>query len=137
MVFQEILLMDIISIEMSKMRAPVSEISKAPHVFEIRLQNITYFVGEDPTFGGREGDFLVSPESGTGLEQAWYWEHSIRQALMPVTPTSSITSEGKYLQGEYGTVTTTLVRLTPHCHRLSSSLSFDLKLMHFSFKNLS
>lgn len=129
--------MDIISIEMSKMRAPVSEISKAPHVFEIRLQNITYFVGEDPTFGGREGDFLVSPESGTGLEQARYWEHSIRQALMPVTPTSSITSEGKYLQGEYGTVTTTLVRLTPNCHQLSSSLSFDLKLMHFSFKNLS
>ncbi|XP_034323160.1 serine/threonine-protein kinase D3 isoform X3 [Magallana gigas] len=93
--YKEILLMDIISIEMSKMRAPVSEISKAPHVFEIRLQNITYFVGEDPTFGGREGDFLVSPESGTGLEQARYWEHSIRQALMPVTPTSSITSEGQ------------------------------------------
>lgn len=93
--YKEILLMDIISIEMSKMRPPVSEISKAPHVFEIRLQNITYFVGEDPTFGGREGDFLVSPESGTGLEQARYWEHSIRQALMPVTPTSSITSEGQ------------------------------------------
>lgn len=88
--------MDIISIEMAKMRS-MSEVSKAPHVFEIRLQNITYFVGEDPTFGGRDGDFLVSPESGTGLEQARYWEHAIRQALMPVTPTSSITSEGNFL----------------------------------------
>ncbi|XP_062588155.1 serine/threonine-protein kinase D3-like isoform X1 [Saccostrea cucullata] len=92
--YKEILLMDIISIEMAKVR-PISEISKAPHVFEIRLQNITYFVGEDPTFGGREGDFVVSTESGTGLEQARYWEHAIRQALMPVTPTTSVVSEGQ------------------------------------------
>ena len=88
--------MDIICIEMAKVRQ-IPEVSKAPHVFEIRLQNITYFVGEDPTFGGRDGDFLVSPESGTGLEQARYWEHSIRQALMPVTPTTSVVSEGKLL----------------------------------------
>ncbi|XP_056021622.1 serine/threonine-protein kinase D1-like isoform X2 [Ostrea edulis] len=92
--YKEILLMDIICIEMAKVRQ-ISEVSKAPHVFEIRLQNITYFVGEDPTFGGRDGDFLVSSESGTGLEQARYWEHSIRQALMPVTPTTSVVSEGQ------------------------------------------
>jgi hypothetical protein len=31
---------------------------------------------------------VASPESGVGLEQARYWEHAIRQALMPVTPTN-------------------------------------------------
>ncbi|KAK3092459.1 hypothetical protein FSP39_003050 [Pinctada imbricata] len=91
--YKEIQLLDIISIEMAKVKPPPDQ-SKAPHVFEIRLQNVTYFVGEDPTFGGGEGSFVVSTESGSGLEQAKYWEHAIRQALMPVTPTTSV-SDGK------------------------------------------
>lgn len=76
------------AIEMAKVQ-PTDNVTKAPFVFEIRLQSSTYFVGEDPTFGGRQGNFVVSPESGSGLEQARYWEHAIRQALMPVTPTTS------------------------------------------------
>lgn len=56
----------------------------------MRVNSTVYFIGEDPTFGGREGDIVASPESGVGLEQAKYWEHAIRQALMPVTPTSSV-----------------------------------------------
>jgi len=72
--------------------------SKAPYVFEIRVQSTTYFVGEDPTFGGREGNIVVSSESGSGLEQARYWEHAIRQALMPVTPTSSVAG-GLFIHG--------------------------------------
>lgn len=59
-------------------------------MFEMRVNSTVYFVGEDPTYGGRDGDIVVSPESGVGLEQARYWEHAIRQALMPVTPTSSV-----------------------------------------------
>ena len=79
----------IVNIEPAKIR-PNSDPNKAPHVFEMRVNSTVYFVGEDPTFGGREGNIVVSPESGVGLEQARYWEHAIRQALMPVTPTSSV-----------------------------------------------
>lgn len=63
-----------------------------PHVFEIRLSNMVYFVGEDSTYGKDNGDNVVSsPESGVGLEQAHHWEQAIRQALMPVT--SNVTED--------------------------------------------
>ena len=59
--------------------------SKYPHVFEITTRDNLYFVGEDPTNGGMK-EAPVSPvQSGIGKEQAIYWEHAIRQALMPVT----------------------------------------------------
>ena len=83
-------LADIVTIEQAKVKPAPEESAKAPYVFEIRLQTSSYFVGEDPTFGGRDGNIVVSSESGIGLEQARYWEHAIRQALMPVTPTSSV-----------------------------------------------
>ena len=41
------------------------------------------YVGEDS--GG-----MASAESGIGLDIAKSWEHAIRQALMPVTPKSSM-----------------------------------------------
>lgn len=63
---------------------PSAEFARAPHVFEIRIPNMIYYVGED------QGSVVVSTESGKGLEQAQHWEHAIRQALMPVTPTTSI-----------------------------------------------
>ena len=69
---------------------PSAEFPRAPHVFEMRLQNQIYYVGEDPFYGSEEGSLVVSSESGKGLEQARHWETAIRQALMPVTPTSSI-----------------------------------------------
>ncbi|XP_021352183.1 serine/threonine-protein kinase D3-like isoform X4 [Mizuhopecten yessoensis] len=90
--YKEIALADILCIEQTKVKQLV-DMSKAPNVFEIRLQSATYFVGEDPTFNGREGNIVVSSESGSGLEQARYWEHAIRQALMPVTPTTSVVGE--------------------------------------------
>lgn len=62
---------------------------RPPHVFEVVVNSVTYFVGEDPTYG-QESNIVVSPESGVGLEQARHWEAAIRQALMPVTPQSSI-----------------------------------------------
>ena len=69
---------------------PSAEFPRAPHVFEIRVPNMIYYVGEDPFYGSEEGSLVVSSESGKGLEQARHWENAIRQALMPVTPTSSI-----------------------------------------------
>ena len=65
---------------------PSSEFARAPHVFEIRVPNLIYYIGEDQG----SVSVVVSTESGKGLEQAQHWEHAIRQALMPVTPTTSI-----------------------------------------------
>ena len=44
---------------------------------------LALYVGEDS--GG-----VASEESGVGLDIANTWEHAIRQALMPVTPKSSV-----------------------------------------------
>lgn len=87
--YKEILLSSIIGIESFKMN-PSAEFPRAPHVFEMRQQNLIFYVGEDPFYGAQEGSLVVSNESGKGLEQAQHWEHAIRQALMPVTPTSSV-----------------------------------------------
>ncbi|CAL1529671.1 unnamed protein product [Lymnaea stagnalis] len=65
------------------------DFSRFPHVFEFSTDSTIYFIGEDPTYG-QESNIVVSPESGVGLEQAKHWEHAIRQALMPVTPQSSV-----------------------------------------------
>ncbi|KAL8618364.1 hypothetical protein ACOMHN_047436 [Nucella lapillus] len=65
--------------------------SQPPHVFEIHTTtgHLTYYVGEDLTFGHQGSNIVTSAESGSGLEQARHWEHAIRQALMPVTPQAS------------------------------------------------
>ena len=67
-------------------------IYRNPHVFEIRVGETIYYVGEDPTTEGEnsEGGCLTSTECGIGLEQALSWEAAIRQALMPVTPQPSV-----------------------------------------------
>ena len=67
--------------------------SRRPHVFEIRTTSTVFFVGEDPT--REDEEVVVSHESGIGREQAQHWEHSIRQALMPVTPQPSSEAEPK------------------------------------------
>ncbi|XP_035824058.1 serine/threonine-protein kinase D3 [Aplysia californica] len=85
--YKEIQLNSIINVEPAKPTRG-HDYSRAPHVFEIVNDSLTYFVGEDPTYG-QESNIVVSPESGIGLEQARHWEHAIRQALMPVTPQSS------------------------------------------------
>ncbi|XP_052766795.1 serine/threonine-protein kinase D1-like isoform X2 [Mya arenaria] len=92
--YKEIPLNSILGIETFKMD-PSAEFPRAPHVFEIRVPNVIYYVGEDPFYGSEEGSMVVSTESGKGLEQARHWEHAIRQALMPVTPTSSINQDGQ------------------------------------------
>ena len=91
---QEILLSDIIHLEIAKDPQAVDS-SKNPHVFEIKLAPITYYVGEDLSCGGKEVSLVSSVESGIGLEQAQHWENAIRQALMPVTPQASFESAQK------------------------------------------
>lgn len=108
--YKEIALNSIIGIETFKMD-PSAEFLRAPHVFEIRLQNMIYYVGEDPFYGSEEGSLVVSNESGKGLEQARHWEHAIRQALMPVTPTSSV-NQGT--QPKYGEDTNAGAPEEPH-----------------------
>ncbi|XP_067680184.1 serine/threonine-protein kinase D3-like isoform X2 [Haliotis asinina] len=88
--FKEIQLNSIEGVEPAKSKH--IDPSRPPHVFEIRTSNVIYCIGEDPTFGHQENNIVSSTESGIGLEQAKHWEQALRQALMPVTPTSSVMS---------------------------------------------
>ncbi|XP_067942274.1 serine/threonine-protein kinase D3-like [Watersipora subatra] len=57
---------------------------RGPPVFAISLTSgLELYIGEDS--GG-----MASEESGIGMDIANTWEHAIRQALMPVTPKSSV-----------------------------------------------
>ena len=59
------------------------------HCFEIITSTMVYYVGEN------HGGHYHSPTlaaSGVGTEVAQGWEKAIRQALMPVTPQSSVAS---------------------------------------------
>ncbi|XP_055879880.1 serine/threonine-protein kinase D1-like isoform X5 [Biomphalaria glabrata] len=85
--FKKIDLSSITSVDSAKNKA--QDFSRCPHVFEMSTGSIVYYVGEDPNCG-QESNLVVNPESGIGLEQAKHWESAIRQALMPVTPQSSI-----------------------------------------------
>ncbi|XP_052276453.1 serine/threonine-protein kinase D1-like isoform X2 [Dreissena polymorpha] len=109
--YKEIALNNILGIDAFKMD-PSAEFPRAPHIFEIRVSNVIYYVGEDPFYGSEEGSLVVSTESGKGLEQARHWEHAIRQALMPVTPTSSI-NQGTQ-PPKYGQTNHTGVMEEPH-----------------------
>ncbi|XP_043932070.1 serine/threonine-protein kinase D3 [Protopterus annectens] len=66
-----------------------------PHCFEIITDTMVYYVGEN-NGGNCPNPVLIA--SGVGLEVAQSWEKAIRQALMPVTPQTSIcatTGQGK------------------------------------------
>ena len=78
---------DIQSIKLAENPTAV-DATRNPHVFEIKSTFI-YYIGEDPTCGGKEEAVVNSAESGIGLEQALCWESALRQALMPVTPQTS------------------------------------------------
>lgn len=60
-----------------------------PHCFEVITANVVYYVGEDD--GGQNLDPLL-PASGVGRDVGLSWERAIRQAMMPVTPKTSIVS---------------------------------------------
>ncbi|XP_041352348.1 serine/threonine-protein kinase D3-like isoform X2 [Gigantopelta aegis] len=92
--FKEIPLNSITSVEPAKLK-PAPELSRAPHVFEIKMLTLIYCIGENPSYGQQQTNIVSSPESGIGLEQAKHWEQALRQALMPLTPTSSVTEDEK------------------------------------------
>ncbi|XP_064622260.1 serine/threonine-protein kinase D3-like isoform X4 [Lineus longissimus] len=86
--YKEINLADVASVETARDPHSVDPV-RNPFVFEIHTMTTHFYVGEDPS-GGSGEPIVMSPESGAGLEQAKYWEQAIRQAMMPVTPTPSI-----------------------------------------------
>lgn len=59
------------------------------HCFELKTANVDYYVGEDPSYGQNCGQ-VSPPESGIGAHIARSWETTIRQALMPVTVSTSM-----------------------------------------------
>lgn len=62
------------------------------HCFEIRTANVDYFVGQDPLYNLKDSEPMLSlppPDSGVGAYLAKSWETAIRQALMPVTNSTS------------------------------------------------
>lgn len=62
------------------------------HCFEIRTANVDYFVGQDPLYNLKENEALLTlppPDSGVGAYLAKSWETAIRQAILPVTNSTS------------------------------------------------
>jgi protein kinase D len=71
------------------------------HCFEIRTANVDYFVGQDPLHNLKENEALLTlppSDSGVGAYLAKSWETAIRQALLPVT--NSTTSKDQLSEPE-------------------------------------
>lgn len=89
--YKEIPLSEILSVDIAS-QPYARESGKVMHCFEMKTANVSYYVGEDPNFGLKSDSpkILPPPESGIGVHLAKSWERSIRQALMPVTPQSTV-----------------------------------------------
>lgn len=80
--YKEIPLAEILDVSSAKI-----VIGDVKHCFEIRTEQVEYFVGEDTNYSSCEGAHIGKS-----------WENAIRQALMPVAPNSTSVqteSEGK------------------------------------------
>ncbi|KPJ17062.1 Serine/threonine-protein kinase D3 [Papilio machaon] len=84
--YKEIPLNEILAVDTA--RQPHSDVM---HCFELRTANVDYMVGVDPAWAGAAGA-VPPPPSGVGAYLARSWETAVRQALMPVTHRSGITS---------------------------------------------
>uniref|UniRef100_A0A8D3CSQ9 Serine/threonine-protein kinase n=1 Tax=Scophthalmus maximus TaxID=52904 RepID=A0A8D3CSQ9_SCOMX len=62
-----------------------------PHCFQVTTASMVYYVGEDTGGGPHHNPVLAA--SGVGRDVGQSWEKAIRQALMPVTPQSSVGTE--------------------------------------------
>ncbi|XP_028997691.1 serine/threonine-protein kinase D3-like isoform X1 [Betta splendens] len=84
--YKEVPLSEILQVE------PAQDFSSLPqgsnrHCFEVITTNIVYYVGED------DGSLCHNPvlaASGVGRDVGQSWEKAIRQAMMPVTPKTSV-----------------------------------------------
>lgn len=81
---KEIQLADIQSIEMN-----INPCLNGNYCFELRTNNVVYYIGQDPLVGVKEEHAvrLPPPESGIGSDIAKGWETSIKQAFMHVSNT--------------------------------------------------
>uniref|UniRef100_A0A8C4ZSV5 Serine/threonine-protein kinase n=1 Tax=Gadus morhua TaxID=8049 RepID=A0A8C4ZSV5_GADMO len=87
--YKEIPLSEILQVEPCRDYSQLAQGSNV-HCFEIITSTMVYYVGEN------HGGHYHSPTlaaSGVGPEVAQGWEKAIRQALMPVTPQSSVANE--------------------------------------------
>lgn len=82
---QEIPLSEILQVEPAQDFSHLPQASH-PHCFEVITAIMVYYVGED--HGSLHNPVLVA--SGIGGDVGHSWERSIRQAMMPVTPKTSI-----------------------------------------------
>ena len=84
---QEIQLSDIVKLD--QVPLPEDSVVKSRHVFELSTIDTVFFCGEDCE------QSVCSDEKGLGRQLAQWMEAAIRQALLPVTPTSSASRNGK------------------------------------------
>lgn len=85
-VLQEIPLSEILQVELAQdfcNQQPGSN----PHCFEVITASMVYYVGEDN--GGLHHNPVLAA-SGVGRDVGQSWEKAVRQAMMPVTPKSSV-----------------------------------------------
>lgn len=73
---------------------PAQDFSSLPqgsnrHCFEVITANMVYYVGEDN--GGLYHNPILAA-SGVGRDVGQSWEKAIRQAMMPVTPKTSVST---------------------------------------------
>ncbi|TNM94452.1 hypothetical protein fugu_017211 [Takifugu bimaculatus] len=83
--YKEIPLSEILQVEQAQDFSHLPQGSH-PHCFEVITAIMVYYVGED--HGSLHNPVLVA--SGIGRDVGHSWERSIRQAMMPVTPKTSI-----------------------------------------------
>ncbi|XP_065211557.1 serine/threonine-protein kinase D1 isoform X2 [Planococcus citri] len=90
--YREIPLSEILSVDSAK----TQYIPGVMHCFEIKTVSLHYFVGEDPLYGGLNGNNPAFPptESGIGSHLAKSWETVLKHALMPV-PSNMKTTESE------------------------------------------
>uniref|UniRef100_A0A7N6AB68 Serine/threonine-protein kinase n=1 Tax=Anabas testudineus TaxID=64144 RepID=A0A7N6AB68_ANATE len=84
--YKEIPLSEILQVEPAQDFSSLPQGSN-PHCFEVITANMVYYVGED------NGSLYHNPvlaASGVGRDVGQSWEKAIRQAMMPVTPKSSV-----------------------------------------------
>uniref|UniRef100_H2USQ1 Serine/threonine-protein kinase n=1 Tax=Takifugu rubripes TaxID=31033 RepID=H2USQ1_TAKRU len=102
--YKEIPLSEILQVEPAQDFSHLPQGSH-PHCFEVITAIMVYYVGED--HGSLHNPVLVA--SGIGRDVGHSWEWSIRQAMMPVTPKTSIVvapGDGLRLKGGLISVST-------------------------------
>lgn len=85
---QEVPLSEILQVEPAQDFGSLPQGSN-PHCFEVITASMVYYVGEDS--GGLHHNPILAA-SGVGRDVGQSWEKALRQAMMPVTPKTSVSA---------------------------------------------